>query len=156
MATKQQKIKRVYRVDVYRVVASSSVVGTPESRRFERRPRPHQCHAPQRQMDVFCRCGGCGSCNDETANPMGGKCGNTPQRYTIKSPDVVRHGYRKYCKPCLRRMELARLATKHSLNLGLVLPGAKNNRCVCKGRRVSEIRVGGLGDSWLLGGAGQG
>lgn len=81
-------------------------------------------------MDVFCRCTGCGSCNNEAAIQGGGKCGNTPQKYTINTPDkipTVRHGYRKFCKPCLRKMELARLATKHSIQLGLV-PGHLN-RC---------------------------
>lgn len=73
-------------------------------------------------MDVFCRCTGCGSCNGDAAIPTSGKCGNRPQKYTITGPDKTRHGYRKFCKPCLRKMELCRLATKHSLRLGLV-PG---------------------------------
>ena len=84
-------------------------------------------------MDVFCRCSGCGSCNSDAAIQGGGKCGNPPQKYTINTPDKlppVRHGYRKFCKPCLRKMELARLATKHSLQLGLV-PGHLN-RCVTR------------------------
>lgn len=76
-------------------------------------------------MDVFCRCTGCASCNGDTALPSGGKCGNFPQKYTIKTADKVRTGHRKYCKPCLRRMEAARLATKHSMQLGLGLPPIK-------------------------------
>lgn len=79
-------------------------------------------------MDVFCRCKGCGSCNNE-ALPTAGKCGNRPQKYVITSGHKQRSGYRKYCKPCLRKMELARLATKHSIALGLVPSSYVTGRC---------------------------
>ena len=73
-------------------------------------------------MDVFCRCKGCASCYGEGALAPGGKCGNRPQKYVVNSGDKPRAGYRKFCKPCLRKMELARMATKYSVALGLV-PG---------------------------------
>jgi hypothetical protein len=49
-------------------------------------------------MDVFCRCKGCSSCNPDIV-PGAAKCSNCPQKYTIDTPQKIRTGYRKFCKP---------------------------------------------------------
>ena len=78
-------------------------------------------------MDVFCRCEGCKGCSGGDNNPTGGSCDNPPQKYTVKSNvpgKESRWGYRSHCKPCLRRQEQARNATKQVQKLGLVPPDA--------------------------------
>lgn len=78
-------------------------------------------------MDIFCRCEGCKGCSGGDNNPTGGSCDNPPQKYTVKSNvpgKESRWGYRSHCKPCLRRQEQARNATKQVQKLGLVPPDA--------------------------------
>ena len=78
-------------------------------------------------MDVFCRCEGCKGCSGGGQQSHRGSCDNPPQKYTVKSNvpgKESRWGYRSHCKPCLRRQEQARNATKQVQKLGLVPPDA--------------------------------
>ena len=66
-----------------------------------------------------CTCTGCQGCNlldaadNSNALPSGhgANCANMPQRYINKGrKGRIQEGYRKFCKPCLRRRERLRMA----------------------------------------------